>query len=73
MTSTTVRRLTLINALIMTGTTFRYPMRPAQWETCEVVIKTGLLPEILRVTVLARQQLSIMRIILMMTLTAFLT
>lgn len=73
MTSSAIRRLPLINTLIVTGSAFRDPMRPAQREARKVMVKASLLPEILRMTVLARQQLSVMRIILMMTLATFLT
>jgi hypothetical protein len=73
MTAPTVGRKTLINTLIMAGPAFRHTMRAAEREPCQVMIKAGLLPEVLRVTVLARHQLAIMRIILMMALAAFLT
>ncbi len=73
MATTTVGGLPLINSLVVTGTTFRDPVSTAQREARKVMIKPSLLPEVLRVTVLTRQQLSIMRIILMMTLATFLT
>lgn len=72
-TSTAVCRLSLIYALVVTGSTFRHTMRSSQWETRKVMIEPGLLPEILRVAILARHQLAVMRVVLMMTLTALLT
>lgn len=72
MTAPTVGRQPLIHTLIMTGPAFGHTVRAAQREPCQVMIKARLLPEILRVTVLARHQLTIMRIILMMALAAFL-
>ncbi len=54
MASTTIGGLPLIDSLIVTGTTFRDPVSTTQREAREVVIKAGLLPEVLRVTVLTR-------------------
>lgn len=73
MTAAAVGRLPLINTLIMTGPAFSHAMCTAQREAGQVMIKARLLPEILRVTILTRHQLTIMRIILMMALAAFLT
>jgi len=73
MTAPTVGGLTLINTLFVPGTTFGHAMRATEREPGQVMIKARLLPEILRVTILTRHQLTIMRIILMMALAAFLT
>lgn len=73
MAATTVRGLALINTLIVAGSTLRDPVRPPQWEAGQVMIEFGLLPEVLRMTILAGQELTMMRLVLVMTLAAFLT
>jgi hypothetical protein len=73
MTAAAISWLPLINALIVASPAFCNPMRTTQRETRQVMIKPRMLPEILRVTILARHQLAIMRVILVVTLTALLT
>jgi hypothetical protein len=57
----------------MTGPTLRNPVRPTQREAGQVMVKLRVLPEVLRVTFLTREQLSIVRIVFVMALATFLT